>query len=174
MEEVLTRRLTNYLVERERPASERGRFAYPPQLLLVDGGKGQLSVAERVVADLGLTDEIPLASLAKRFEEVYVPGPVRAGAHPSPERGALPAAAGPRRGPPLRHHVPPRAAGQAHDPSVLDDIPGLGPVRQKRLVKELGGVGAVKQASLEDLLELAWLPDTVARAVYDKIHTPAR
>ena len=63
----------------------------------------------------GLEDEIPVASLAKRFEEVYVPGPGRAGPHPAPVRGALPAAAHPRRGPPLRHHLPPRAAGQAHD-----------------------------------------------------------
>src|SRR6056300_899776 len=78
MEEVLTRRLTAYLEERDQPVEERGekpgRFAYPPQLLLVDGGKGQLAVAERVVAALGLEDEIPVAALAKRFEEVYLPG----------------------------------------------------------------------------------------------------
>ena len=81
MEEVLTRRLTAYLVEREKPVSEReGRFSYPPQLLLVDGGKGQLGVAVRVLQELGLDEEIPTASLAKRFEEVYLPGqadPVR-------------------------------------------------------------------------------------------------
>jgi excinuclease ABC subunit C len=174
MEQVLTRRLTNYLAERDRPASERGRFAYPPQLLLVDGGKGQLSVAERVVADLGLTDEIPLASLAKRFEEVYVPGraePVRI----------------PRQSEAL--YLLQRVRDEAHrfaityhrelrgkrmTRSVLDDIPGLGPVRQKRLLKEMGGVGAVKQASAEQLLALPWLPDAVGAAVYDKIHTPAR
>ncbi|MEL0041288.1 MAG: excinuclease ABC subunit C, partial [Ilumatobacter sp.] len=78
MEEVLTRRLTAYLEERDQPVEERGerpgRFAYPPQLLLVDGGKGQLAVAERVVNSLGLEDEIPVAALAKRFEEVYLPG----------------------------------------------------------------------------------------------------
>ena len=78
MEEVLTRRLTAYLDERDRPLTELGqrpgKFSYPPQLLLVDGGKGQLAVAERVVRSLGLIDEIPVASLAKRFEEVYMPG----------------------------------------------------------------------------------------------------
>ncbi len=75
MEEVLTRRLTALLVERERPVGDRPRkFAYPPNLLLVDGGKGQLSVAIKVVEDLGLEDEISVASLAKRFEEVFVPG----------------------------------------------------------------------------------------------------
>lgn len=81
MEEVLTRRLTAYLIERDRPAVDApGKFSYPPQLLLVDGGKGQLSVAMRVVEELGLAGEIPVASLAKQFEEVFVPGqadPVR-------------------------------------------------------------------------------------------------
>jgi excinuclease ABC subunit C len=81
MEEVLTRRLTAYIDERAAPVSERsGKFSYPPQLLLVDGGKGQLNVALRVLEDLGLDEEIPVASLAKRFEEVFVPGlsdPVR-------------------------------------------------------------------------------------------------
>ena len=86
-------------------------------------------------------DEIPVASLAKRFEEVYVPGAERAGASAPRQRGAVPAAAHPRRGPPLRHHLPPRAAGQAHDHArSLDGIPGLGETRKKRLVKELGGV----------------------------------
>jgi len=174
MEEVLTRRLSNYLADRDKPVGERGRFAYPPQLLLVDGGKGQLSVAERVLDNLGLTGEIPIASLAKRFEEVYVPGqsePVRV----------------PRQSDAL--YLLQRIRDEAHrfaitfhrelrgkrmTRSVLDDIPGLGPTRKKRLLKELGGVGAVKQASLEQLTELSWLPDTVARAVHDKIHTPSR
>ena len=174
MEEVLTRRLTNYLIDREKPVGERGRFAYPPQLLLVDGGKGQLSVAERVLDNLGLTDEIPIASLAKRFEEVYVPGrsePVRI----------------PRQSEAL--YLLQRVRDEAHrfaisfhrelrgkrmTKSVLDDIPGLGPTRKKRLLKELGGVGAVKQTSLDDLRSLTWLPDAVADAVHAKIHDPRR
>src|SRR5262245_6697894 len=81
MGEVLTRRLTAYIDERSLPVGERtGKFSYPPQLLLVDGGKGQLNVAVRVLEDLGLEEEIPVAALAKRLEEVYVPGrsdPVR-------------------------------------------------------------------------------------------------
>ena len=89
MEEVLTRRLTAYLAERDRPPLERGdkpgKFAYPPQLLVVDGGKGQLGVAERVVRDLGLEHEIPVAGLAKRFEEVYVPGRSEPGRDPAGE-----------------------------------------------------------------------------------------
>ncbi|MFM8504838.1 MAG: excinuclease ABC subunit UvrC, partial [Acidimicrobiaceae bacterium] len=78
MREVLTRRLTAYIKERDQPISERGerpgKFSYAPQLLLVDGGKGQLSVAEQVVRELGLEHEIPVASLAKKLEEVFIPG----------------------------------------------------------------------------------------------------
>ena len=74
MREVLTRRLTAYIKERDQPISERGdrpgKFSYAPQLLVVDGGKGQLSVAEQVVRELGLEHEIPVASLAKKLEEV--------------------------------------------------------------------------------------------------------
>ena len=73
MEEVLTRRFRNYLRERDEGAQAGKRFAYPPNLLLVDGGKGQLNVAVRVLEELGLED-ICVASLAKRFEEVYLPG----------------------------------------------------------------------------------------------------
>ena len=109
MEEVLTRRLSAYVEDRDKPVAERGgRFAYPPQLLLVDGGKGQLGVAVRVLEELGLDEEIPVASLAKQFEEVYRPGSLRADDGAAGERRPLPAAADPRRGPPLRHLVPPR------------------------------------------------------------------
>jgi excinuclease ABC subunit C len=171
MEEVLTRRLTALLVERERPLSDRPRkFNYPPNLLLVDGGKGQLSVAIKVVEDLGLDDEISVASLAKRFEEVFVPGqadPIRI----------------PRQSEAL--YLLQRLRDEAHrfaidyhrqlrgkrmTKSSIDDIPGLGPVRRKRLVKELGGVAGVKAASLADLVALPWLPDAVAIAVYEKFH----
>jgi excinuclease ABC subunit C len=171
MEQVLTRRLTAYLAERRAPVGDApGRFRYPPQLLLVDGGKGQLGVAMRVLEDLGLADEIPVAALAKRFEEVYVPGeadPIRL----------------PRQSEAL--YLLQRVRDEAHrfaityhrelrgkrmTTSVLDGVPGLGEARRKRLVKELGGVRAVQQASLEDLLALPWLPDSVARAVHDKVH----
>lgn len=170
MEEVLTRRLTNYLEERERPAAERGKFAYPPQLLLVDGGKGQLGVAVRVLESLGLSDEIPVAALAKRFEEVYVPGrsepvEIRRGSEAlfllqrvrdESHRFAV------------GYHRTLRDKRMTR--SVLDDIPGLGEKRRKRLVKEMGGVRAIQRASLEELQALPWLPDPVAQAIHEKVH----
>lgn len=173
MEEVLTRRLTAYLAERETPVAERaGKFAYPPQLLLVDGGKGQLSVAQRVVEELGLEDEIPVAALAKRFEEVFVPGQADAIRIPRQSEALY-----------LLQRVRDEAhrfaisyhrqlRGKRMTKSVLDDIPGLGPTRKKRLTKELGGVTAVKRASLEELQALSWLPDSVAEAVYERTHKP--
>jgi excinuclease ABC subunit C len=178
MEEVLTRRLTALKEDRSRPALGLGerprRFAYRPNLLLVDGGKGQLGVAERVVRELGLEDEVELASLAKQFEEVYRPGssePVRL-----------------RRGSDALYLLQ-RVRDEAHrfaitfhretrgkrmTKSVLDDIPGLGPARRARLVKELGGVNAVRSASLEELHALPWLPDQVGIAVYDSVRQTGR
>ena len=171
MEEVLTRRLTAYIDERSLPVGERsGKFSYPPQLLLVDGGKGQLNVAVRVLADLGLDEEIPVASLAKRFEEVYVPGqadPVRV---PRGSEGLymLQRIRDEAHRFAITYHR--QLRGKRMTKSVLDDIRGLGPTRRKRLTKELGGVAGVKQASLDDLRALPWLPENVAEAVYAKIH----
>ncbi len=154
--------------------SERsGRFAYPPQLLLVDGGKGQLSVAERVLDELGLSEEIPVASLAKRFEEVYVPGqsePVRI-SRQSEALYLLQRIRDEAHRFAITYHR--QLRGKRMTTSVLDGVSGLGPTRKKRLVKELGGVGAVKQAGLDELKGLPWLPDAVAEAVYAKIHGPA-
>jgi excinuclease ABC subunit C len=172
MEEVLTRRLTAYLNERDRPVTERsgGKFAYPPQLLLVDGGKGQLNVADRVVHELGLEDEIPVAALAKRFEEVYVPGQ----ADPVGVRRQSEALFLLQRIRDEAHRFANtfhrELRGKRMTKSVLDDVAGLGPTRKKRLVKELGGVNAVRKASLEELKELSWLPDAVAEALYAKVH----
>ncbi|MCU4183539.1 hypothetical protein K6U06_04145 [Acidiferrimicrobium sp. IK] len=174
MGEVLTRRLTAYLIERDKPIEERKRrFAYPPQLLLVDGGKGQLGVAVKVLEELGLEDEIPVASLAKQFEEVYLPGqadPVRI-PRSSEALYLLQQIRDEAHRFAITYHRQLRAKRMTT--SVLDGIPGLGPTRRKRLVKEMGGLPAVKAAPLESLRSLTWLPDTVADAVYAKIHAPS-
>jgi excinuclease ABC subunit C len=171
MKEVLTRRLSAYIEERDEPTGDKpGRFAYPPQLLLVDGGKGQLSVAIEVVKELGLEDEIPVASLAKKFEEVFIPGQ----SHPvNVPRGSE------------ALYMLQRIRDEAHrfansfhrelrdkrmKESVLDGIAGLGEARRQRLVKELGSLKAVKEAPLGQLQALPWLPDVVALAIFHKIH----
>lgn len=169
MEEVLTRRFRRYLVEREEGARKGKRFAYPPNLLLVDGGKGQLGVAVRVLEELGLED-ISVASLAKRFEEVYVPGT------PDPVRI-------PRDSEAL--YLLQQVRDEAHrfaityhrklrdrkmTKSVLDEVPGLGPTRRTRLLKEFGSVKRLREQSVEDLRALGWLPDRVADALFERLH----
>jgi excinuclease ABC subunit C len=174
MEEVLTRRLTAFLAERDRPVGERPRkFAYAPNLLVVDGGKGQLGVAIDVVEKLGLGGEISVASLAKRFEEVFVPGqadPIRI-PRQSDALYLLQRLRDEAHRFAITYHR--QLRGKRMTVSSLDGIPGLGPTRKKRLVKELGGVAAVKAAPVDDLLALPWLPDSVARAVHDRLHAPA-
>ena len=173
MEEVLTRRLRNYLEEQELPPGERGRFAYPPQLLLVDGGKGQLGVAVKVLAELGLTEKIPVASLAKRFEEVYLPGRSEPVELPRGSEGLFML----QRLRDESHRFAISYHRQLRDKrmtrSVLDGIPGLGDTRRTKLVKQFGGVRAVQRASLEDLLEVTWLPEAVAHTVYEHLHPEA-
>ncbi|HWC09710.1 MAG TPA: excinuclease ABC subunit UvrC [Acidimicrobiales bacterium] len=172
MREVLTRRLRNLLAERDRPVDDRHhhRFAYSPNLLLVDGGKGQLNVAIEVVEELGLADEISVAALAKRFEEVFVPGLADAVRIPRQSEALY-----------LLQRIRDEAhrfavayhrqlRGKRMTRSVLDGVPGLGPTRKRRLLAELGGIRAVRAAPLEDLLALPWLPDAVGRAVYEAVH----
>ncbi|MEM7339985.1 MAG: excinuclease ABC subunit UvrC [Actinomycetota bacterium] len=170
MEEVLTRRLRNYLEDRERPVAERGKFQYPPQLLMVDGGKGQLGVAVRVLEELGLTDEIPVCALAKRFEEVYLPGRSEPVTLPRQSEALylLQRLRDESHRFAVEYHR--RLRNQRMTTSILDDIPGLGPTRRKRLVTELGGLSAVRKADLETLQALSWLPDDVGAAVYAKTH----
>jgi excinuclease ABC subunit C len=171
MAEVLTRRLTAYLTDREKPVEDRRRrFAYAPQLLLVDGGKGQLGMALRVLEELGLEDEIPAAALAKQFEEVYLPGspdPVRI-PRTSEALYLLQQIRDEAHRFAITYHR--NLRGKRMTASVLDGIPGLGPGRKKRLVKEMGGIKAVTAAARESLAELSWLPGTVADAVYEKLH----
>jgi excinuclease ABC subunit C len=171
MEEVLRRRLTALLEPKDGTTSRR--FAYQPQLLLLDGGKGQLGVGERVVAELGLEDTVELAALAKQFEEVYRPGrsePLRL------PRGSEALYLLQR----LRDEAHRFAItfhrerrGKRMTKGALDGITGLGPTRKQRLVKELGGVRGVKAATLDQLRSLPWLPDAVASNVYDHLHRAA-
>jgi excinuclease ABC subunit C len=171
MAEVLTRRLRR--LDEGPKATELGRatrFAYPPNLLLIDGGKGQLSAVVRVVEELGLSDRLEVASLAKQFEEVYVPDrsePIRI-PRDSDAIYLLQQIRDEAHRFAISYHRELR--GKRMTRGALDAIPGLGEKRKRRLIAELGGVGRVRTASPEDLHALAWLPDTVADAVYRHLH----
>ncbi|MDQ1467568.1 MAG: excinuclease subunit [Actinomycetota bacterium] len=169
MEEVLTRRFRNYLRERDEGAHAGKRFSYPPNLLLIDGGKGQLGVAVRVLEELGLED-ISVASLAKRFEEVYQPGqpePLRI-ARDSEALYLLQQVRDEAHRFAITYHRQLRGKRMTH--SALDDVAGLGPARRARLLKEFGSVKRLRALSEEELEALPWLPDAVAKATYERLH----
>lgn len=192
MEEVLTRRLS-YLagdgdtkgqqmmkdldsqasIGPEANARRAERFAYPPQLLLLDGGKGQLSVGVRVLQRLSLSGTVAVAALAKRVEEVFVPTSAEPVEIPRPSEALylLQRARDEAHRYAISYHRVLR--GKAMTKSRLDGIPGLGPTRQRRLRSELGGVRAVQSATLKELLSLGWLPEGVARQVYEHFHGTA-
>src|SRR6266540_3969057 len=163
------RRFNRYLDEREEGARKGKRFAYPPNLLLVDGGKGQLNVAVRVLEELGLED-ICAASLAKRFEEVYVPGqsdPVRV-PRDSEALYLLQQVRDEAHRFAITYHRQLRQKKMTK--SVLDEVPGLGPTRRSRLLKEFGSVKKLRERSLDEFLALSWLPERVARSLYAQLH----
>jgi excinuclease ABC subunit C len=174
MREVLMRRLSAYKKERDLPISERGskpgKFAYPPQLILVDGGKGQLGVAIDVVKELGLENEIPVASLAKRLEEVFVPNL------------SLPVDV-PRGGEALfmlqvirdeahrfANTFHRQLRGKRMKVSGLDGIPGLGAARKEKLMQVFGSMKALREASAEEILAQSGLPQVVSQAVFSALH----
>ena len=168
MAEVIRRRLQNLLKAEKKPDLELSSFAYPPHLLLVDGGKGQLSAAVKVLEDLSLADRIPVASIAKKFEEIYVPGESNPVEIPR-DSEAL--------------YLLQRIRDESHrfavtyhrslrtkelKKSILDDISGLGPVRKQKILNHFGTIGEIRKATLQDFTVLPWLPDNVAEAIYEK------
>jgi excinuclease ABC subunit C len=170
MREVLTRRLTAYLNALSTLTSDT-KFSYPPQLILVDGGKGQLEIARQVVSDLGLIGTISIAALAKQFEEVFIvgdPDPINISRN-SEALFMLQT---------IRDEAH-RFANKFHRElrdkrmikSALDDIPGLGASRAKRLIKAFVNVNGVKKATKEELAGLLWLPAAVADSIYKKFHS---
>ncbi len=166
MEEVLRRRFAAYVAERERAIVDRGRFAYAPSLIVIDGGKGQLGRASAVLAEFDL--DIPVVGLAKKLEEVFVPGVsdpvvidrgeeslyllqrVRDEAH----RFAI------------TYHR--RLRDRSMVDSILDDVPGIGPGRKKALIRRFGSVKKMREADVATLSEV--VPDTVASDLYQALH----
>ncbi len=179
MEEVLTRRLTALVAEGTADAGHpptegpaKRRFAYPPQLLLLDGGLGQLNVGVRVLASLGLTERIPIASLAKSFEEIYRPGssePIRL-SRQSDGLYLLQRLRDEAHRFAISYHRTLR--GKRMTVGALDGVTGLGPKRRARLVEQFGGLAGLRRASKDQLVGVSWLPAGVGVAVFDRLHTP--
>lgn len=174
MAEVVRRRLMNLLKEESDQSNDASSFSYPPQLLLVDGGKGQLSATVAVLKELNLFGRIPVASLAKRNEEIFLPGKSEPVILPrnSESLYLLQRIRDESHRFAITYHRQLRKKDMKN--SVLDGVSGLGPSRRARLIKEFGSINKIRQATLEDLLKLTWLPDEVAKSVYQKCSNPNR
>ncbi len=157
MAEIIRRRL-------ERALAGDKRFLPFPDLILIDGGKGQLAAACQVMRELRL-EKIPTLALAKEFEHIFTEG--------RDEPIVLP-----RSSPALQ--LLQRVRDEAHRfalayhrtlrqkrtvKSLLDDIPGLGPTRKKLLIQRFGSVKKIQEACLEELLEVPGLPRPLAQRI---------
>lgn len=173
MREVLMRRLSAYKKERDLPISERGskpgKFAYPPQLILVDGGKGQLGVAIDVVKELGLENEIPVASLAKRLEEVFVPNSSMPIDVPRGSEALFMLQVIRDEAHRFANTFHRQLRGKRMKVSGLDGIAGLGAARKEKLMQVFGSIKSLREASVEEILAQSGLPQVVSQAVYDAL-----
>jgi len=172
MKEVLTRRFRRYLDIRpdrsDRPVRSLGKkqdasFAMLPDLLIVDGGKGQLGVAVEVLQEYGLFEAVPVVGLAKQREEIFQPGRPDSVRLPRQSQGL---------------YLVQRVRDEAHRfaitahraqrakvglASQLDSIPGVGPARRRTLLKRFGSLEGIRAASVDELAEV--VPLAVAQAV---------
>ena len=171
MHQVITRRFKRYLSEQENDLKEfnelggsKPKFAYPPQLIIVDGGKGQVSAAAAALSELGISN-IALCGLAKRLEEVWLPNnpqPVMFGRksealylfqriRDEAHRFAI------------TFHRNKR--GKAMLESFLDEIPGLGQSRRDALLKHFGSVAALRKSDQNEIAKVPGIGDKLAAQI---------
>ena len=169
MREVLTRRFTHGLKER-RENKELGKFTVFPDLILMDGGKGQVNVALQVLDELHLNipvcgmvkddyhrtrglyyhnEEIPIDKSSEAFRLITR---IQDEAH----RFAI------------EYHRQLRSKGQVH--SILDDIDGIGPARRKALMRSYSSLDAIREASVEELAKIPSMNEKAAESVYNFFH----
>ena len=156
MREVVERRYKRLLEEQ----------AVLPDLILIDGGKGQLSAAKGVLNELGLNN-IPIIGLAKRLEEVFIPGYSQAQNIPKTSPAVI-----------LLRRIRDEAhrfaitfhrekRGKSMVKSVLDDIPGIGETRRKKLLSTFGSVQKISGHSAEEIAKQAGVPLKLAQQILD-------
>jgi excinuclease ABC subunit C len=172
MREVVRRRFERLLTEQAEPLdaapSRRRGFAYPPQLVVIDGGPTQLAAALEGVADLPL-EGVAFVALAKRFEELWLPGADRPVVLPRGSEAL---------------YLVQRVRDEAHRfaityqrsrrtrsvrGSALEDVPGIGPGRRGELLRRFGSVRGVREATDEQLLEVRGLSPTLVAALREHL-----
>jgi excinuclease ABC subunit C len=163
LQEVLRRRFRKAVV---KEATAEDTWAKLPDLIIIDGGKGQLNAALEVLAEFGV-EEVPAVGLAKAREEVFKPG--------EPDALILPLdSAGLQLMQRVRDEAH-RFAVSYHQrlrrrqslASTLEEIPGIGPKRRRALLKRFGSVEAIRKASLEQLAGVEGMNKSIARKVQD-------
>jgi excinuclease ABC subunit C len=171
--EVVTRRFRRYLAEIHADADADGdsdgdggrrKFAYPPSLLVIDGGAGQVDAAVRALSDLGITD-VAVCGLAKRLEEVWLPGEDSPVIMPRSSEGLylLQRVRDEAHRFAITYHRAKRTAAQ--QVSELDMLPGLGPTRRAALLKHFGSVRKLRQATADQIAEVAGFGPRLAEMV---------
>jgi excinuclease ABC subunit C len=144
------------------------RFAYPPNLIVVDGGSPQVDAAARAMAELGV-DDVALCGLAKRLEEVWLPGEDHPAILPRTSEGLylLQRVRDEAHRFAIAHHRQRRS--KVMTASLLDEIPGLGPRRTKALLAAFGSVKRLRAASPEEVAAVPGIGPTLAVAVVDAL-----
>jgi excinuclease ABC subunit C len=170
--EVVRRRFARYLRENEPTGSpgqdpDLGRprkFAYPPNLLVLDGGPAQVAAAAGVLFELGVSD-VAIAGLAKRLEEIWLPGEADPVILPRTSEGLylLQRVRDEAHRFAISYHRQKRSARMTS--SVLDDVAGLGQARRTALLKHFGSLRRIRQASVQELTEVPGVGPSTARAV---------
>ena len=175
MHHVLTRRLKRYLAEREINQEEvlvaggaRSKFAYPPQLIVVDGGAPQVAAAARALAELGISD-IALCGLAKRLEEVWLPDSKEPIIFPRHSEGLylLQRIRDEAHRFAITFHRSKRSAMMLE--SFLDDIPQLGEARRKALLEKFGSIASFKKADQAQIAAIPGIGEKTAALIFDFI-----
>jgi excinuclease ABC subunit C len=172
MAEVLERRMANYERQVDTSPHEAGydrSFASLPNLIIVDGGKGQLAAGLTALGP-ALDRGAAVIALAKRLEEVFVPGrsdPIVL-PHDTPELQLLQRVRDEAHRFAITHHRTRR--DRAMTSSLLDEIPGVGPARKRALISHFGSPDEVLAASAEQLQSVPGLPAKVGRELHARLH----
>lgn len=166
MQEVVRRRFTRGL--KEQVGEIIGdKFSSFPDLVLIDGGKGQLNAALAVRDELGLT--IPFIGLAERLEEIYLESQSEPLILPRESQGLYMVQRVRDEAHRFAVSYHRQLRSKANQGSILDDIPGVGAVRKRALVKHFGSVKSIKEATVEQLLEVDGVNHKVAKAIYQYV-----
>lgn len=168
MEEVLTRRFKRWQAAQEKQlvgAKLDPSFAVLPDLLMVDGGKGQLGRAVKVLESFGLSERVPLVGLAKQQEELFRPHIERSIILPRHSQGLYLIQRVRDEAHRFAITAHRKARGKVGIASRLDAIPGVGPKRRRALLEKFGDINSIRQAPLEELTKIPGITEDIALAL---------